>query len=302
MFDRRTVLGGIAGTAILPGIMAEALEPLPSPFSLKSGKPVPPIGMGTWITFSVDPGGPEMPQRRKVLEAFYKAGGGMIDSSPMYGRSEDVIGKLRSEKLEQSQLFSATKIWTPAAHHGETQLSDSHRLWQEPVLDLVHVHNLLEWETHLKMLRTARDAGKVRYIGLTTSHGRRHDKMEELIKTEPIDAVQFSYNIQNRAAENRLLPASAAKGLAVIINRPFMTSRLFDLVAGYDVPAWAAEELGTQSWAEYFLKFVISHPAVTCAIPATRNPAHMAENMRAGTGQLPDRRQRLKMIASFEAL
>jgi len=218
----------------------------------------------------------------------------------MYGRSEAAIGAMRGADVpEANSLFSATKIWTPLAGNGPSQLANSHRLWKEPVLDLVHVHNLLRWEAHLKTLREAKDEEQVRYIGLTTSHGRRHEAMETLIRSEQIDAVQFSYNLANRAVENRLLPTARDKGLAVIVNRPFMTGRLFDRVKDKPLPEWAVEELDIQSWAEYFLKFVISHPAVTCAIPATRRVDHMKENMRAGRGAMPDKKQRAKMVVEF---
>ncbi len=271
-----------------------------SAMTLKSGQPLPPVGMGTWLTFDVALAGPQMVSRAKVLENFFAAGGGMIDSSPMYGRSEAVIGKLTTE-AQQPGMFSATKIWTPLAGNGLRQLSASHDLWGEEALDLVCVHNLLQWEGHLKTLRAAKEAGRVRYIGLTTSHGRRHEKLEQLIVREDMDAVQLTYNILNREAEKRLLPAAMDKGLSVIVNRPFMGGALFDRVKGRDLPGWAAD-IDCQSWAEVFLKFLISHPAVSCAIPATRNPDHMQENIRAGTGPMPDKALRARMVRDFEVL
>lgn len=257
--------------------------------------------MGTWLTFDIAPGGALMPARRKVLDEFFKAGGGMIDSSPMYGRAEAVIGELMSARTSPASLFSATKIWTPMAGNGPKQLTQSHTLWKAPTLDLVYVHNLLRWKPHLKTLRTAKEAGTVRYIGLTTSHGRRHDEMEDLIKSEPIDAVQFTYNVLHRAAENRLLPAARDKGLAVIINRPLDGGNLFNHVQGRPLPDWASE-INAQSWAEIFLKFIISHPDVTCAIPATSKPEHMRENMRAMGGPMPDAALRKRIIAYMESL
>ncbi len=269
---------------------------------LKSGSIIPPIGMGTWLTFNLTSPPEAVAERQKVLNEFYAAGGGMIDSSPMYGQSETLIGQLRNPQTEKDRLFSATKIWTPLSAHGRAQLKSSHDLWKEPVLDLVYVHNLLNWESHLKTLQAAKDARKVRYIGLTTSHGRRHEQMENLIKTQNIDAVQFSYNILDRAAENRLLPAAKDNGLSVIINRPFMTGGLFRQVKDQLIPEWAKQELNIESWAAFFLKFVTSHPAVTIAIPATSQPAHMKENMLALAGPMPTARQRQKMINTFEQI
>ena len=267
---------------------------------LQSGSSLPKIGMGTWLTFNVAASGHEFEAREKVLQTFFDLGGAMIDSSPMYGRAEAAVGAMMQSRRKEN-LFSATKIWTAFDDGGPIQLSDSHRLWREDVLDLVYVHNLLNWESHLKLLRAEQDEGRIRYIGLTTSHGRRHGKLEKLMRTEPINAVQFSYNLANRAAENRLLPAAADQGLAVIINRPFMTGALFRRVKGHTLPDWA-KELDIKSWAEYFLKFVISHPAVTCAIPATTQVSHMRENMRALSGPMPDKGMRAKMAAYFDAI
>jgi len=295
MPDRRTVISGIAALSVTPAISVQADTPPVSGLVLKSGQSLPRIGMGTWLTFNIHPEGPNAASRKDVLKMFYENGGGMIDSSPMYGQAEYTIGKMRNQKSEQNRLFSATKIWTPLDKHGDGQLADSHSLWQEPVLDLVYVHNLLNWKSHLPRLRNAKDAGNVRYIGLTTSHGRRHEELEDLISREPIDAIQLSYNILNRRTENRLLPLAKEKELTVIVNRPFMGGHLFERIAGINVPEWAQEDLEIQSWAEFFLKFVISHPSVDCAIPATGNPAHMAQNMRALSGPMPDNKQRQKM-------
>ena len=298
MLDRRHFLASAAATGLACPRISQA-KSSPS-LSLKSGAAVPAIGMGTWLTFNINPDGPEFDQRSRVLDAFFKNGGSMIDSSPMYGRAEAVIGKMMRDK-KRGPLFSATKIWTVFDKGGPMQLADSHRLWEEEVLDLVYVHNLLNWENHIKTLRSAKDSGQVRNIGFTTSHGRRHSAMEKLIRTEPVDAVQFTYNILDRDAENRLLPAAANKGLSVIINRPFQGGRLFDYVDNQPLPDWASE-WDIQSWASYFLKFIISHPAVSIAIPATSQVAHMEENMRALQGPLPGAKGRAKMATYFNAL
>lgn len=266
--------------------------------TLKSS--LPKVGMGTWLTFDVSPQDPEWDIRRDVLKVFFEHGGGLIDSSPMYGRAEAAVGSLM-EDMPSDQLISATKIWTPFDDAGHKQLANSHDLWKQSVLDVVCVHNLLNWGSHLKTLRAAKEAGHVRHIGLTTSHGRRHDKLIELMKTEPMDVIQLSYNILDRAAEERILPLAADKDMTVIINRPFRTSGLFNIVARHDVPEFATE-FGIKNWAEYFLKYIISHPAVTCVIPATRNPDHMGENMAATNGAMPDTKMRQRMAAHVSQL
>jgi len=263
MPNRRTVIAGLAASTLALGYDAQTARAAQPSLQFKTGKALPAIGMGTWQTFNINPKGNALSQRRDVL----------------------------------TELFSATKIWTPLKSHGAAQLSKSHRLWKEPILDLVYVHNLLNWEDHLKTLRAAQDEGTVRYIGLTTSHGRRHEELEKLIKSEPIEAVQLTYNVLNREVENRLLPLIEEKGLSLIVNRPFMGGHLFRHVAGKDIPPWAIESLQIESWAELFLKYVISHPAVSGAIPATSNPDHMVENMRARLGPMPDANMRQKMAA-----
>ena len=302
MPNRRTVIAGLAASTLALGYDAQTARAAQPSLQFKTGKALPAIGMGTWQTFNINPKSNALSPRRAVLEEFYKAGGGMIDSSPMYGRAEAVLGATRKPEEEKQTLFSATKIWTPLKSHGAAQLSKSHRLWKEPVLDLVYVHNLLSWKDHLKTLRAAQNEGSVRYIGLTTSHGRRHEELEKLINSEPIDTVQLTYNVLNREVENRLLPLIEEKGLSLIINRPFMGGHLFRHVAGKDIPPWAAESLQIESWAEFFLKYVISHPAVSGAIPATSNPQHMRENMRARLGLMPDANLREKMAAFMAEL
>jgi len=302
MLKRRSVISGLASLPLGARIAHAAPSAQRKKLALKSGISLPVIGMGTWLTFNISIDGPELVSRKSVLEAFFKAGGGMIDSSPMYGQSEKVIGHLVKELGAQKHLFSTTKIWTPLASNGPTQLAQSHTLWHEPTLDLVKVHNLLRWKEHLKTLRAAKDNGSVRYIGLTTSHGRRHETLENLMKSEIVDAIQLTYNILDREAEKRLLPLAKEKGLAVIINRPFRTGQLFERVQGKNLPDWAVSELGCRSWAEYLLKFIIAHPAVHCVIPATRRADHMIENMRSGTGTLPSAGMRERMARYFESL
>jgi diketogulonate reductase-like aldo/keto reductase len=264
-----------------------------------SGEALPVIGLGSWLTFNVHPDPTEEAPLIPVLRTFFERGGAMIDSSPMYGSSEAVIGGLLRATPRHEQLFAATKIWTIGQALGRWQLEQSRKLWGVPKFDLVHIHNMLQWETHLETLKEMKAAGRVRYIGITTSHGLRHPEMEQALKRERFDFVQFTYNFADRSVEQRLLPLAAERGIAVVINRPFDGGRLFSAVRGKRLPAWAAE-LDCENWAQFFLKFVVSHPAVTCAIPATSQTAHMVENMGALYGRLPDTEMRRKMAAYVE--
>jgi diketogulonate reductase-like aldo/keto reductase len=255
----------------------------------RGAESVPAIGMGTWLTFAVGDQPTERAPRAEVLRRFLDGGGTLIDSSPMYGSAEEVVGDLLAALGRTADVFSATKVWTSGRLLGERQMYRSLGYWGLRRFDLVQVHNLLDWETHLPLLREWRDRGLIRYVGVTTSHGRRHAEIESLMRREPLDFVQFSYSLADRSVEQRLLPLAADRGISVIANRPFDGGDLFDRVRGRALPGWAAE-IGIANWAQLFLKFVIAHPAVTCAIPATSNPAHMTENMGALRGPLPDAR------------
>ena len=257
--------------------------------------------MGSWITFNVGASTALRAGRVEVLRAFFEAGGGVIDSSPMYGSSEDVIGYCLERLAHKPPPFSATKVWSPFAWYGVGQMKNSQALWGVDRFDLMQVHNLLGWEGHLETLEEMKSDGRVRYIGVTTSHGRRHGEIEKVMARQPIDFVQFTYNILDREAESRLLPLAAERGLAVIINRPFRRGALFDLFERRALPGWAAS-FDCANWAQFFLKFIVSHPAVTCAIPATTRVDHMAENMGAGTGRLPDAGMRRRMVRYVDGL
>jgi diketogulonate reductase-like aldo/keto reductase len=301
--QRRRFLGSLAGLGAAawlgPGLAAapQAIrKPIPS-----SGEQLPVIGMGTWLTFDVGDNARARAVRTQVLQAFFDHGGALIDSSPMYGSSQEVIGHGLAQVRNREALFSATKVWIYGRSLGIRQMEDARRLWGVPRFDLMQVHNLLDWETHLETLKAWKADGRVRYIGLTTSHGRRHDDMARLMKAEPLDFVQFTYNVLDREAEQRLLPLAAERGIAVIVNRPFQRGALFSRVRGSPLPPWAAE-FDCSNWAQYLLKFIVSHPAVTCAIPATSRVDHMLENMGAGFGRLPDPALRRRMIAHFERL
>lgn len=265
-------------------------KPIPA-----TGERLPVLGMGSWITFDVPAVGGLRDARVEVLRRFFDTGGALVDSSPMYGRSEEVIGHCLRRLPNGRGLFAATKVWTPLAWHGRRQVEASEELWGVERLDLLQVHNLLSWEAHLETLRELKAAGRVRYLGVTTSHGRRHEELARVIATQPLDFVQLTYNLLDREAEARLLPLAAERGLAVIANRPFRRGALIDATARRPLPPWAGE-IDCRSWPQLLLKFVVSHPAVTCAIPATSNPDHMSENMAAARGRLPDAAMRRRMI------
>jgi diketogulonate reductase-like aldo/keto reductase len=262
---------------------------------------VPAIGMGTWITLNVGDDQALRDQRLQVLETFFALGGTVIDSSPMYGSSEAVVGHCLSRLASRPALFAATKVWTPLVWRGPGQMAESRALWGVERFDLMQVHNLLRWEGHLETLLEDKEHGRIRYVGLTTSHGRRHDALEQAMLSRPLDAVQLTYNILDREAEQRLLPLAAERGLAVIVNRPFQQGELLQRLEGRPLPGWAGE-IDCTSWAQFLLKFIISHPAVTCVIPATSRVDHMRENMGALRGRLPDPAMRARMVRHVESL
>lgn len=268
---------------------------------LSTGESLPAIGMGSWLTFDVGADPAARGVRVEVLREFLAGGGQLIDSSPMYGSSESVIGYCLHELDSSNDTFSATKIWTLGEQAGIEQMQRSADLWRVPRFDLVQVHNLLDWRVHLNTLEAFKAAGRVRYVGVTTSHGRRHTRLEEIMRRFPLDFIQLTYNIVDREAENRLLPLAADRGISVIVNRPFRRGALFGRVAGESLPAWAGD-FGCQNWAQFFLKFIISHPAVTCAIPATRRVDHMRENMGTLVGGLPDPETRRRMADHYANL
>ena len=256
-----------------------------------SGEPIPVIGMGTSRTFDTPNDPQALAQLTEVMQAFFSAGGTVIDSSPMYGNAEARVGP---------PVFAATKVWTTGKDEGIRQMQDSaERMAVEP-LDLIAVHNLQDWRTHLATLKDWKEQGKVRYIGITTSHGRDHEAFLQVMKEEPLDFVQFSYNIEDRVAEERLLPLAQDRGIATMINRPFQRGSLFARTRGKELPAWAAD-LHCTSWGQFFLKFILAHPAVTNIIPATSKLHHMEDNMMANVGAVPDAAQREEMLRVFNA-
>lgn len=301
---RRTFANGAAASAVaftLPKIaLADGsprlMRPIPS-----SGELLPAIGLGTWITFNVGDDPELRDECAAVMEAFFAGGGSMIDSSPMYGSSQPVIGYGLARLGWPKALFSADKVWTSSAASGPTQIEGSRADWGVERFDLVQVHNLVAWQAHLEMLSRMKAEGKIRYIGITTSEGRRHDLFEEIMRTHPLDFIQLTYNIVDREAEERLLPLAAERGMAVIVNRPFRQGALTQRLEGEALPPWAPE-IGAASWAQLILKFILGHPAVTVAIPATTRVDHARENLAAASGTLPDAGMRERMAAHVRDL
>ncbi|WP_286264101.1 aldo/keto reductase [Thalassotalea atypica] len=261
-----------------------------------------PIGMGTWITFNVGQDKALRLQRAQVLKTFFELGGQMVDSSPMYGSAEEVLGFCFQQLNGTNNLFSATKTWTSSLPEAKQQFVDSQQRWQLPNFDLLQVHNLVAWQQNLAMLRELKQQKLIRYIGITTSHGRRHNELLKIMQNQEIDFVQLTYNIDDREVERRILPLAHERGIRVIANRPLQGGRLMDLTNNKALPSWASK-IGCHNWAQFFLRFIISHPAVTCAIPATSKVEHMVENMGSVNNiPLPNAQERIKMINAFKAL
>lgn len=264
-----------------------------------SGEKLPVIGLGTWQTFDVSESKGERDPLKEVLKTLIDKGGTVVDSSPMYGRSEEVVGDLSSELNLNDKLFMATKVWTNGKDNGIRQMNDSLRLMRREKIELMQIHNLTDWETHIKTLRSWKEQGKTKYVGLTHYTDSAHDRLMSILSRETVDFIQVNYNLSDRHAEERLLPFAREKNVAVIINQPFASGSLFQRVRGKQLPAWAGE-IGCSSWAQFFLKYILSHPSVTCAIPGTDKPHHMLDNMGAAYGILPDEKQRKEMVKVIE--
>lgn len=294
---------GLAAT-ILPSlpIFAASNERLRKTYSGNQTLPV--IGLGTWRTFNIGSDSKLLDARTEVVRAFFELGGGMIDSSPMYGSAPDVMGYALQQLGIPDNLFSAEKVWSPAGGSADDQVADLKARWQLEHFDLVQVHNLTDWREHLAALREMKAEGTIGHIGITTSHGRRHQEFEQIMNSEDIDFVQLTYNMTHREVENRLLPLAEEKGIAVIANRPFDGGSLIRNLKnrGSALPEWAEAECGCTTWAAFLLKFIVSHPAVTCAIPATTQVEHLRENMQAGLKPMPSADTRKKMARYIESL
>lgn len=261
----------------------------------RSGEALPVIGLGTWQTFDVGGDQAARAPLREVLGEFARLGGSVVDSSPMYGSSESVAGDLAAELKLRKQLFIATKVWTSGREAGIRQMEQSFRRLRAERIDLMQVHNLVDWRTHLATLRQWKEQGKIRYIGVTHYTASAYDDLARVLESEEIDFVQLNYSVAEREAERRLLPLAADRRIAVLANRPFAGGPLFRKVRDKKLPPWA-KEIGCATWAQFFLKFVVSHPAVTCAIPATSKVTHLTDNMQGGMGNIPDGAMRQRMV------
>ncbi|BCM87069.1 aldo/keto reductase [Methylobacterium indicum] len=281
------------GAAAQGGTSALHRRPIPA-----SGETLPVIGLGTWRGFDVGEKAAEREPLREVVATLLAGGGKVIDSSPMYGRAEGVTGDLVAEAGARDTVFLATKVWTSGREAGLAQMQRSLQLLRTERIDLMQIHNLLDWRTHLPVLRNWKAAGRIRYLGISHYTESAYDAVEAVLRAERLDFLQINYALDDRAAEDRLLPLAAERGVAVLVNRPFGGGGLLRRLAGRLLPDYAAE-LGCTSWAGILLKFVIGHPAVTCAIPGTADPGHMAANLRAGTGPLPDEALRRRMVADL---
>jgi len=296
--DRREFMKVALATASLAPLVAAPARASPAKLKARrieaTGESMPLVGLGSWITFNVGRDPKLLDESTKVIAAFLAGGGRMIDSSPMYGSSQATIGHALGKLGHPKTLFSAEKVWTSSKSNGPRQIAQTQAYWGVKRFDLLQIHNLLNWRDHLETLNTMKAAGELRTIGITTSHGARHRQLEEIMTSKPIDFVQVTYNIVDREVEKRILPLARDKGINVIINRPFQRGALLDQLKSKPLPPWAAET-GASSWAQFLLKYVISHPAVTCAIPATTRVDHVRENLFTATGVLPDAQLRERM-------
>ncbi len=291
---------GTASAALACGLRPSFAAPVATPMLTRripsSGESLPVIGLGTWQTFDVGDSAAARQPLADVLAAFVELGGRLVDSSPMYGRSEYVLGDLAAQLALRDRLFIATKVWTTGRRAGLEQMEDSLRKLRADPIDLMQVHNLVDADTHLATLRDWKRSGRVRHLGVTHYTTGGQDAVARLIAAEAVDFIQINYSIGERSAEERLLPLAADRGVAVIVNRPFAGGSLFRRLRQRPLPAFAAE-IGCESWAQLMLKFIVSHPAVTCAIPATSKVSHLRDNLKAGTGPLPDAALRARIAA-----
>ena len=303
--SRRTFLTSVAAAGLAAGFRPSKAAAYPGTILTRSipssGEAIPLVGLGSSITFNVGDDAAARNVCAEVIKIFFDEGGRLIDSSPMYGSSQDVIGYGLAKLGHPKPLFSADKVWINDGKKGPEQIKESERRWGIAKFDLLQVHNLMSWEEHLPTLFAMKKDGKLRYVGVTTSHGRRHSDLEKIMRSQPLDFVQLSYNAADREVEERLLPLAQERKIAVICNRPFQKGDLIQRVSKAPLPSFAAE-IDCRSWAQVLLKFVVSHPAVTCAIPATSNPQHERENIGASYGKLPDEAMRKRIVQAVEKI
>jgi diketogulonate reductase-like aldo/keto reductase len=296
---RREVLGLMAAAAALPSGAGAASHTLRRPVP-SSGEMIPVVGLGTWRVFDVGGSPSERGPLKDVLKSLVELGGRVVDSSPMYGAAESVVGDLASELAITDKLFLATKVWTSGREAGVAQMEQSLKRLRAQRLDLIQIHNLLDWRTHLRTLREWKAAGRIRYLGVTHYTASAYDELERVLRAEALDFIQVNYSLGEREAERRILPLARDHGVAVLANRPFAEGDLFRRVRSEPVPPWAAE-FDCDSWAQFFLKWILAHQAVTCAIPGTSRPQHLVDNLKAAVGKLPDAATRDRMAAHIRS-
>jgi len=289
----------MAAAAALPAGSGAASHMLRRPIPA-SGETIPVVGLGTWRVFDVGGSPSERGPLKDVLKSLVELGGRVVDSSPMYGAAESVVGDLASELAITDKLFLATKVWTSGRDAGVAQMEQSLKRLRAQRLDLIQIHNLLDWRTHLRTLREWKAAGRIRYLGVTHYTASAYDELERVLRAEALDFIQVNYSLGEREAERRILPLARDRGVAVLANRPFAEGDLFRRVRSEPVPPWAAE-FDCDSWAQFFLKWILAHPAVTCAIPGTSRPQHLVDNLKAAVGKLPDAATRDRMAAHIRS-
>ena len=303
MWNRRQALRALAATGLSAALRlsfaqipprAILTRPIPS-----TGEALPAVGLGSWITFNVGDDPVARDACTEVMRNFVAAGGRVIDSSPMYGSSQDTIGYGLLKAGLTGRVFAADKVWISSGAEGREQIERSRRKWQVNRFDLLEVHNLLDWQEHLPTLFAMKAAGQLPYVGITTSEGRRHRDLEQIMRGHPLDFIQVTYNPVDREVEERILPLARDRGIAVIVNRPFRQGALLRALARQPLPPWSAD-IDCTSWAQFVLKFIVSHPAITCAIPATTRVDHVRENVNSASGRMPDAAMRQRMIAAVE--
>ena len=301
---RRTILKQLAGLGALGLSFDHHLnfkDTIKTRKIPSTNESLPVVGLGTWRTFNVGNSTAEREPLSNVLKALTDQGGSVVDSSPMYGRSEAVVGDLASQLGIVSKLFMATKVWTSGKQAGIDQMESSMRRMKKTQMDLMQIHNLVDWRTHIQTLTDWKEKGKIRYMGITHYVESAYDDMERIMKNYPIDFIQLNYSIISRTAERSILPLARDRGIAVLINRPYEGGSLFRKTKGKTIPPWAAA-FDCKSWGQFFLKYILSNQAVTCAIPGTSKPHHMADNLGAGMGALPNETVREKMVGFIESL
>jgi diketogulonate reductase-like aldo/keto reductase len=312
-FTRRSFLGTAAAAGAAALLRPTRAFAYPGPAGAHPGpivtRPIPStpsdalplVGLGSSTTFNVGDDRAARDSCAEVIRAFFAEGGRLIDSSPMYGSSQAVIGYGLAKLGHPQQVFSADKVWTPSGEKGPAQIAETQKLWGVPRMDLLEVHNVEAWEEHLPTLFAMKKAGKLRYVGVTTSHGRRHGMIEKIMRSQPLDFVQITYNAADREIEERILPLALERKIAIICNRPYQQGALIQRVQRAKLPSYAAE-IDCASWPQLLLKFIVSHPAVACAIPATTRVDHVRENVGASYGRMPDEALRRRIAADVEKI